>query len=768
MAFERSPVPAVPPTSAPAPAPAPAAESRIELERPPVRGTATTNPIKGSKIFVDYTPEPLLIFRPDTGEFMCIPCKDVTQFENDANYLDHVIDTYHKANAKADDLAEQLHKLDLSPQSGQAKYTETAKALEQAYAEAKAAQEKLHGALKPLGKMDSGHTSIVEIIPIYNASGGPVRKFRKYTARYVRSDRIKNNWDRYVPTGWEKRQGTAKEKDSGQKSFIKKENDQYKLDKDELKKGVSTLKSKFKADLLKLETHCVQGALWDWADGWNKHLKYDRATSNPNAKWNNNIDLTAQAQVMRYFAGYGLATEWDPLKGNCALKASARAEVAIAEAKAVTTIYFPDRVGWLWKLTDNPKDQSTAIRFAAELALNGMVGASIVGEAGIAVDWTDEKRKELGLFGAAATATRRPRVLNVNQKPTGPGANAKPEDRHLDPTAKAELEVFAGAKAEVKLWGGLQWLNPEQLGLGYQEFAKVSDSVSGLLGIGAGCMLELTYASGKFRFRMMASACLGLGAKGKLELEVDMGQIAQFWKWLAFQLYHANYKQLEFIAAKAFEYIVQLQVMIIDGTLARIEDAVGWADLAITRQFEALLASFEREERRVQLMNRILKNADDYLRYTTPEAKGIMLYQMTRHDWKIDGWDGRNHGGRYYGRRKDAVMAILKAAQTRRDFDNIIQHMSPNGSKCSDTVTADNRKQVRDFLNMALVGTAEDGQVMEDFYDKLQASLKSEPTRGFPMFNNDSPQYAEQRAWGIDHSMLADISSMAMPPTAYA
>ncbi len=202
MAFERSPVPAVPPTATPAPAPA--AESRIELERPPVRGTATTNPIKGSKVFVDYVPEPLLIFRPDTGEFMCIPAKDVTQFENDANYLDHVIDTYHKANAKADDLAEQLHKLNLSPQVGQAKYTETANALEQAYAEAKAAQEKLHGALKPLGKMDSGHMSIVEIIPIYNASGGPVRKFRKYTARYVRSDRIKNNWDRYVPTGWER------------------------------------------------------------------------------------------------------------------------------------------------------------------------------------------------------------------------------------------------------------------------------------------------------------------------------------------------------------------------------------------------------------------------------------------------------------------------------------------------------------------------------------------------------------------------------------
>ncbi|WP_302912198.1 hypothetical protein [Ralstonia pseudosolanacearum] len=738
------------------------------MERPPLRGTATTNLIKGSKVFVDHVPDPLLIFRPDTGEFMCIPSKDVTQFENDANYLDHVIDTYHKSNAKADDLAEQLHKLNLAPQSGQAKYTETEKALEQAYAEAKAAQEKLHGALKPLGKMDSGHMSIVEIIPIYNATGGPVRKFRKYTARYVRSDRIKNNWDRYVPTGWEKRQGTAKEKDSGQKSFIKKENDQYKLDKDELKKGTSTLKTKFKADLLKLETHCVQGALWDWADGWNKHLKYDHATSNPQSKLNNNIDLTAQAQVMRYFAGYGLSTEWDPLKGNCALKASARAEVAIAEAKAVTTIYYPDRVGWVWKLTDNPKDTSTAIRFAAELALSGMVGASIVGEAGIAVDWADEKRKELGLFGSAATATRKPRTLAVNQQPTGPGATSKAEDKHLDPSAKAELEVFAGAKAEVKLWGGLQWLNPEQLGLGYQEFAKIGDSVSGLLGAGAGCMLELTYASGKFRFRMMASACLGVGAKGKLELEVDIGQIAQFWKWLAYQLYHADYKQLKFITKQAFDLFVQIHVMVIEGTIDKIEEVVGWTERTIEKKFEELVARWENEERRVQLMNRILATPTNPLRDSPPEAKGIMLYQMTRHDWSVDGLDSRNHGGRYYGRRKDAVKKILKEAQTRRDFNNIVQHMSADGTKCADDVTKKNHDQLRAFLSMAVIGTTKDGQEIDDFYNQLQASLKVAPTRGYAMCSNDTSDYRNQSTWGIDHPMLADIGSMAMPPSTYA
>ncbi|MCP1170792.1 MAG: hypothetical protein ACTHNO_12380 [Ralstonia sp.] len=743
------------------PTPEKQAPSAEDESLAPVRGTAKTNPRRKSEVDVHYEPEPLLIFRPETGEFICIPAHEVTAFENDANLWDMLVDTLHKANAKVDDLAEELHQLQIKALRSPAEQQKLEKALDDAYKEAKAAHEKLHGALTPLGKMDSGHMSIVEIIPIYNSAGGPVRSFRKYTARYVRSDRIKSKWDRYIPAGWEKRKGTAAEKDSAHKAFasrafFSKQNDQLQFNKDELKKGAGTLSTKFKGDLLKIETHSVQGALTAWADGWNKKLTYDRAARNPDAKWSRNIDLTAQAQLMRYFAGVGLSTEWDPLKGNCALKASGRAEFAVAEAKAAGTFYFPDRVGWVWRLTDNPKDKSTAIRFAAELAVSAMAGASIVGEVGIAVDWKDEKRKELGLYGAAVSgAGNRQRELRINQKP-------------VDPSAKAELEVFAGAKAEIKLWGGVQWLNPEQLGLGYQEFAKVGETVTGMLGAGAGCLFELSYAAGKFRFRMMASVCLGVGAKGALELEVDVGQIVQFWKWLAYQLYHADYKQLKFIAKEAFEYIVKLQVMIIEGTIEKMEQAVGWAEDEITAKYEEIIARLDQEERRVQLMNRIIANPHGFLRYTTPEAKGVMLYQMTRHDWKVDGLDGRNHGGRYYGRRKDAVKKILREAQTRRDFDNVVQHMSADGSRCDATLTAKNRAQLRDFLNTSLVGSSGDGQEIDTFYDNLQASLKAEPTRGYAMCENTSPTYLAQRDYGIDHSMLADIGSMAMPPTTYA
>lgn len=723
-------------------------------DREAPRERARTNPKPKSEVVTKVRPEPLLVFRPETGEFICVPAADVTAFENACALLDRVIAAFHAANEKVDKLAERLHKLQTSPLSSPAERSTAEQSLMKAYQEAKAAQEKLRGTLEPLDKLDGGHKSIVELIPIYkDKAGREKRSFRKYTARYVRSDRIKSAWDKYVPTGWEQLKGTAKEQKSGDKAFLSRANGTTKIDTKELKKGLTELEKKFKTDLIKIDSHAVQGILFPWAESWNKSLQYDRANSNPDAALKNNVDLTAQAQLMRYFAGVGLAAEWDPKKGECALKAGARAEFAVAEAKASAKFYFPDKVGWIWQLTDKQSDKSTAIRFAAELGLSGMAGASVVAELGVAINYKDEKRKELGLYGAAVNgAGARQRELKINQRP-------------IDPAVSGELEAFAGVKAELKLLGSVQWLNPEDLAGGYQDFAKVGPAVTGMLGAGAGCMLELTYAAGKFRFRAMASVCLGAGAKGKLELEVDVGQIAQFFKWFAYQLYHADYTQLKFVARATFDLIVRIHVMLVEGAIKDVREVVGWAQTTIQTAFNKLMFELEKEERRVKLMERILATDSKIIRETVPEAKGVMLYQLTRHDWRIDGLDARNHRGRYYGRRKDAVKKILREAQTKRDFDNIVQHMTRDGKKGNYT---ENRAHIERFLNMGVITDASDDEEIDDFYYRLQASLKLEPTRGYPMCSNNTSTYLAQCGVGSDHPMLVDIGSMPMPSTALA
>jgi hypothetical protein len=323
-----------------------------------------------------------------------------------------------------------------------------------------------------------------------------------------------------------------------------------------------------------------------------------------------------------------------------------------------------------------------------------------------------------------------------------------------------ELEAFAGAKADLKLVGSIQWLNPEKMSSDYQDFAKVGPSVAGLAGIGAGLLLELTYVAGKFRFKMMASACLGLGAKGKLELEVDAKLIGEFLIWFFYQLYHANFQRLTFVKKEAFELIVQMQVLIVDGLTEgyrRAEDFVDKELQEIGEAFNAFTRALDKEERRVHLMESILREPKMLLT-ASPEAKGIMLYQLTRHDWTLDAMDGRNHDGlSYYGRRKRAVKVVLRNAHTKRDFDNIIQHMSARGTRGD---VAKNKAQVMAFLNMAVIGNADDDEEMRDYYQNLRVSLKDGPTVGYPVYQNDTPQYALQNGGREVHQMLASLADI--------
>lgn len=717
-----------------------------------VRGTGTANLTPGSKVDSLHKQEPTLFFRPETGDFLLVPAQDMVAFEAECRRLDMVIALFHDANEDLNRLLDDIRARQPAPIDVSAQSTKERQELEELYKKAKEARKKLYGELKGLGKLDGAHTSITELIPFKQSAGAGEGKPTAWLASkkmtYVRSDKVRSHWRAYALRGDEKK--------SGNKSFVKKdEQGRTKIDTQELKKGVTELKTKVKSELYKVDEHAIQGVLTAWATEWNKDLSFDWAKSQPDAALSNNVDLTAQAQLMRYLAGVGLATEWDRKKGKCNLKASARAEFAVAEAKAAAAAYFPDKVGWIWSLNgdDGKSYPLGAIRFKAELSLVGMVGASIVAEAGLAIDYKDEKRKDVfGVKGAPIEEKKggdNPRELKLNGKA-------------IDPSIGAEIEAFAGAKAEAKFNGALQWLNPENMLKDYSDFAKVGPSIAGLAGIGAGGMLELTYVGGKFRFKAMASVCLGVGAKGKLELEVDALLIGEFMKWFFYQLYHANFNQLTFVKEEAFQVITRMQVMLVDGSVAgyrSLEDFIGKGQEAIERDFVTLLSELEREERRVQLMQRILSSSD-ILKYATPEAKGAMLYQLTRHDWRTDGLDGRNHGIGYYAQRKRAIKTLLRFAHTKRDFDNIIQHMSDDGSK---TDFAASKSHVMAFLNMAVIGNANDDEEMKNFYNHLRVSLKDVPSLGYPVYPNDTTQYAMQRDQRPNHPMFAHIQQIDLP-----
>lgn len=106
--------------------------------------------------------------------------------------------------------------------------------------------------------------------------------------------------------------------------------------------------------------------------------------------------------------------------------------------------------------------------------------------------------------------------------------------------------------------------------------------------------------------------------------------------------------------------------------------------------------------------------------------------------------------------------ATMVSARTRRDDDSagdsdppqLRQHHPahvPGQFEITDTVTAENREAGAGFPEHGprgdRQGRAADGELLQ------QPAASSQSRPGYRCFNNDSPQYAEQRTWGIDHSM---------------
>jgi hypothetical protein len=266
-----------------------------------------------------------------------------------------------------------------------------------------------------------------------------------------------------------------------------------------------------------------------------------------------------------------------------------------------------------------------------------------------------------------------------------------------------------------------------------------------MAGAGLTCMLDVSYAAGRFRIKAKAGLCLGVGAKGDIEVSIDALRIAEFFKWFFYHLYHANFQRLKFVDKVAFDAFTRIQVMVMQG-YQYLEATVGQEVNAIDQLFQDLIAEYGKEAARVELMNRVLSNPW-MLQYATPEAKAVMIYQLTRRWYATDGVDNANHAyGRWYGYRKDAVKQILKWSHTKHDLDNVVQHIHPLGH-AGDIVTR--RQQLRDFLQMSLIGgPAGDAKEMDNYYDDLTAMLKAEPTPGYAVAGVDSHDYAFQAAAG--------------------
>ncbi|OLI44323.1 DNA repair protein, partial [Xanthomonas oryzae pv. oryzae] len=361
-------------------------------------------------------------------------------------------------------------------------------------------------------------------------------------------------------------------------------------------------------------------------------------------KKSESYSVDTAAQWMRCAAGAGASSElgWDPNKQRFKAQATANAQAKLIlfEGKWVHTLSIPSTKGW--QMNFGGMDLG-AIVFQLACELYGFVGAkaSMTGAVGVSYSGNKATVQPQARDRTDSLASNFDQTHGLPRADLGdpPGPNGAASRRmvpaSLNETAPSDMngmsvnaEAFAGVEGGLTPAGELHWLPPEQTKP--VAFARLSLDVAVSAGAGASAQLNIYYAQGKFRVKASARLCWGVGAKGAIDFVVDAEGMLEFVKWVYYQLAHAGFKTLVYMAETAFMALSQLLFMAIakDTTIGQ---QLASSTAAIGIALRELMDSLEKAENRQKLVQSINKKPA-WLIYATPETRGMLLYALTRHD----------------------------------------------------------------------------------------------------------------------------------------
>jgi hypothetical protein len=287
---------------------------------------------------------------------------------------------------------------------------------------------------------------------------------------------------------------------------------------------------------------------------------------------------------------------------------------------------------------------------------------------------------------------------------------------------------------------------------------------------------------GVFRISAHAGICFGVGAEGSVTLAVGAKQLASFVYWMYYNLLHAGFRSLAFISKEAFEALKYLGYLIV----AEGKD-VGAYFGTVTQSLQSAVNTLEKKYRAeaetLALARRVL-TSPERVRFTTPESKGMLIYQLTRFGGVSWALDGGGLGSDYLPTQRKAVLAVLRQAQIASDLKNVIQHISPLGAKADlDANLAELRRffaaegpgglnfpgtrtpysdeyqgMVRKSIDPHFIAMGPAGQVdavamngdFNGWYGAVLPSLLDEPVRGQPALASSDSSYVMLRD-GMQH-----------------
>lgn len=705
---------------------------------------------------------PQVYFHPGSATLLCVDAKDNRLLIQEQLKMTALLENQKKAQIALDEL-----NYEMLTQAGKKPQRAYDSKLQSAYQQLNDANEKLKAELKTLtAKVPEGELldenakgtaiGLMELIPLQKTAG--------FKSTYVRSDKIRSHWRKYKLSEIDKKSGEA--------SFIKYENKEVagvdvngnetkktvrsgKIDAEELTKQLkeASVNLKFEDELLE-DSHVV---LTDWAKKMNKGLTWPNENDKPDdeSTYHQYVDISAQAQLMRYSQGAGLSAEFNPLEKKASAKMEGRASFALGEAKASAELFIPDRLGTALlfpaKATAGVAGgvcNMGAIRYTINAVLSGNAGASLGIELGVEADFSGEMAKGYGIKGRPAKLTPPPSPGQRQVNLTLPQPDVK---------AGGEIGAFAGVQAGGNVSGALEWFDPHpdaDSDVKHEEnkpivakekkftaIAKLNLGVTAQAGAGGAAVLYVTYIDSRFRIYCKAALCWGAGAKGSLGFEVDGNSFAAFMKGFMYMLRNVDYQKLEdMMQPGSFQSLCAIPIILAAEKIqigAEMFNHLNSDIRGILGQFNQAL---DNEDKRVALMNSIIANPDQ-LKYTPPETKGSIISRLMDVN-ALDIIDQRNQkkDTRKWGvmqLRKTAIMYCFKWVQSKADYNNVMQHMTaiPAEGKGSAEV---NEKALLSFLGMTEFGlmgsySSQYEQNIHSLYERLPDTVDpDEPFRPIP------------------------------------
>ncbi|GAB0878961.1 hypothetical protein ZA09F31_44290 [Escherichia coli] len=727
----------------------------------------------------------MLYFRPETEEIIVVPAEDAGDFETHCLEMLGRVDEFHQAN----------HAYSVAVEKYGLQRQQAGVDIDSLVAEVVAAEtslEKKREAL--LEKLRDGETSnmgyqeVVELLPLLDTrrrGTGNQRLGRRYVYAH-KSYYSERSWGR-SQTGAKKmwRTVSLKNKDTatGKESIYnvdshgRRKIDTQKLKEQLTKEILPTIKLELK-DYVDLDNYNVDETLFEWADSWNKNLT-------GNHSFNNGVDVSGAAQFMRFVSNVGAEAEFNPNEGSVKVKGEAKGSLIIASGVGSAEFFIPDRLGW--ELTYTPKKNTDSnvseqtpksfnlgvVRVYIENQLIGFVGASAHIEAQLQVMVKDNEQQ-------IVAGQPRGRLPRFQERQSGRSGQFYQQMKEEDEGTSVSANAFAGASVEYSLKGAVQWLKPtpppsvdsivipKTTGT-FTDFATIGASISGLAGIGAGAKFLCTFINGKFCFKIAASLCCGVGAKGAFLCEVGGKALLEFGSWLAYQLFTLDYRFFDLVDKEAFATFTRICVMRFTDLAKDIYNEINIAKaniIAVQRKFGVFIntlidesnKNIEASKKRNQLAANIIAKPEWLLTYT-PEAKGILLYLLTRHGtW--DHIDPENRGSLLmdiYAERKEAVIQVLCSIQTRREWIKVMCHRSRDGSDLAkngdeELVVKEQERQLTEFLqegfnrDQDMKRRAAELAALElsEIYYRLKTG--QELSWGYALAMNNTPWYNVNRA----------------------